>query len=110
MSCRWKDRLAAVAIIALAACQGTTTPVPGDRTVTLSWQANHEKGVNAPGGGYRVSIPSRPALDLPYPAPTTLTTVLHTGSYAVGVSAYQPDPETGITTLGAEARLTVIVP
>lgn len=81
-----------------------------DRAVTLSWQANHEKGVNGPGGGYRLAIAGREAVDLPWPAPTALTTVLRTGSHLVTVQAYEPDPAGAGTAWSPTASLTVAVP
>ena len=94
----------------LAGCNAQTEPAPVDRTVTLSWQANHEKGVNGPGGGYRLAVAGRAAIDLPWPAPTTLTTVLRTGSHLVTVQAYEPDPAGAGTAWSPTASLTVAVP
>ncbi len=85
-------------LAALAGCNGgaskTTTPPPppGTHEVVISWTANRESGVNAPGGGYLVSVDGAAPLDLPYVsgalAPTSLTTTLYTGSHSVSVRAY----------------------
>jgi hypothetical protein len=112
--------LAAVcaALLALAACGGSGNfKTPSDHGVTISWAANHEKGVNGPGGGYRVTIAGRPTIDLAYDAgagfaPTSITTVLRSGTYGVSVVAYQPLAPSGALTGGvsAPATLTVVVP
>jgi hypothetical protein len=71
--------------------------------VTLSWAANRESGVNAPGGGYLVSIGGQPTLDVPYasgpaaPTSTQLTT-LPSGTYTVTVRAYAALDALGGTT------------
>ena len=94
-------------LVALAGCVGEAGSPPVDRTVTLSWQANHEKGVNGPGGGYQLSIPGRDPVDLPWPAPTTLTTVLRSGTYRLAVQAYEPDPAGGGNVSSPAATLGV---
>ncbi len=108
---RWRGATLAVALGVLAACGGGSSAPPAtNHAVTISWQANHEKGVHAPGGGYRLVLGGRAPLDLPYPSPTSITTVLSTGSYGVSVRAFQLDPEGAGTTFGAPATLTVVVP
>jgi hypothetical protein len=101
------------ALAGLAACD--RGPPHVDRSVTISWEPNREKGVNGPGGGYRVDITGRPTLDLPFDpvagfAPTSLTTVLHTGFWAVKVTAYQPLDAAAGNTGGASAPSTILVP
>jgi hypothetical protein len=103
------------AAVALAACTATVKPEPGNHTVTVSWQSNHEKGVNGTGGGYHVAIDGGPSLDLPYDAgaglaPTSITTVLYTGTHVVAVSAYQPTVGGAGTTTSPPASLFVVVP
>lgn len=107
---RWRGAALALAVGAAAGCGGGSSRPPGNHGVTISWQASHEKGVNAPGGGYRVAVAGRPTVDLPYPSPATLTTVLYTGSYVVSVQAYEPDPVGAGTSWSPASRLTVVVP
>jgi hypothetical protein len=68
---------------ALDACAGT---------VTLSWPANRESRVNAPGGGYQIIIAGRAPIDVPYvsgpSAPTSANVLLPAGSYVVTVKAF----------------------
>lgn len=115
MGRRLELAVASAALLALAACDaGGSIRTPTDHAVTISWAANHEKGVNGPGGGYRVTIAGRPVIDLPYDAgaglaPTSITTVLRTGSYGVSVVAYQPLAPDGALTGGASAPATVTV-
>lgn len=109
---RWRQALlggALGAVGVLAGCEpATVTPVPGYHPVTVSWEASHQRGVNAAGGGYRVALAGT-TVDLPYPAPTTLTTVLYTGAYTVSVQAYQRDPR-GRTAVSPPSSLLVRVP
>jgi hypothetical protein len=88
----WKCALLAGAALTLAACGGSkSTPITSHQ-VTISWAANHEKGVNASGGGYKVNVAGKATIDVPYvsgsAAPTSTDLTLTTGSYAVTVSAY----------------------
>jgi len=95
-----KNRLAAVALIALAqlvGCGGggggsASSPPPGPHTVTLTWAPNHEKGVNSAGGGYHVAISGQPTINVPWAsgptAPTSTVTTLQTGTYTVTVTAF----------------------
>lgn len=107
----WRGAALAAAAGGLAACGGgSAPPAPANHSVTISWQANHEKGVNAPGGGYRLVVGGRPPVDLPYPSPASLTTVLYTGAYGVSVQAYEPDPAGAGTSFSPASRLTVVVP
>ena len=61
-------------------------------SVTLSWQANRERGVNSAGGGYEVSISGQPTVIVPYvsgpAAPTSTIVSLSTGRYTVTVRAF----------------------
>lgn len=111
--------LAAVAL--LAACGGSSKSSPpprpaGDRNIQVSWNANHEKAVNAPGGGYTVSVDGGPFHDVPYVsgalAPTSITTTLRTGSHTVDVWACGAlDAAGGLTgTCSTASRLTLNVP
>lgn len=109
----WRGKLAvlAFALLAVAGCgDGRASFVPAYHEVTIAWERNHEKGVNGPGGGYRLVLGGAPPLDFPHPAPTTLTTTLFTGWYGVSVQAYQPDPTGAGTAWSPAAGLTVIVP
>jgi hypothetical protein len=87
--------LALLAAGALAACGGGSSggggPAPGGssgpRNVHITWFANHEKGVNSAGGGYRVSITGQAPVNLPS-AQTSYDIVLSPGSYVVTVQAF----------------------
>jgi hypothetical protein len=105
----WRAAAVAAALIALAGCKARAG-VAVDRPVTITWQVNHEKGVNGPGGGYRVAVAGRAPVDLPWPAPTTLTTVLRSGTRYVSVEAYEPDPAGGGTVFSPATTLAVSVP
>jgi hypothetical protein len=109
----------AVSIVALvvAACSGGgdgPPPPPSEHVVDIAWDRNHEAAVNAPGGGYQVTIGAYPPLDVPYVssllAPTSITTTLWTGTYAVSVRAYGRAPGGGTTTLGAASQIALRVP
>jgi hypothetical protein len=107
----WEGLALAAALVTVAGCDdGRASLMPGYHTVTIAWQANHEKGVTAPGGGYRLIIGGRPPLDFPYPSPTSLTTTLLTGWYGVSVQAYQPDPEGAGTSWSPASSMTLVVP
>jgi hypothetical protein len=91
-------RLAAILLVALAAaCSGGGSskssgsnpppPPPGLRSIRISWDANHERGVNKTGGYYAVSTDnggSYQYVDYTSGAltPTFVDTVLFTGTYA----------------------------
>lgn len=91
----WKAAFVIGLVAALVSCSSgggaSTSPGPG-RVVTLSWNANRESGVNAPGGGYRISISGQVPIDVPYVsgarAPTAKDVTLQSGSYTVTVTAY----------------------
>jgi hypothetical protein len=95
-----KVRLRTVALVLIASAHlggcgaaDESSPVPvTNHTVTLAWAPNHEKGVNATGGGYRVSISGQPTINVPYAsgtsAPTSTVTTLQTGTYTVTVTAF----------------------
>ena len=98
----------------LSSCGGgggdTTPSPPAFHLVTLTWNANHETGVNSIGGGYIVSIsgPSAPApINVPYvsglTAPTSTTVSLYTGSYTATVTAYASLDSAGGTTGASSA-------
>jgi hypothetical protein len=111
---------AALLVALLAACssgsKGSTPPPrpPGNRNVRISWSANHEKGVNALGGGYVLQIDGGAVVDLPWSAgvlPTFLDTILHTGTHVVLVQAYQRDVGGSATPAGSPvSQLTMNVP
>jgi hypothetical protein len=105
----WKGAALGAVLVALAGCSAQARS-GSDRAVTVAWEANHEKGVNGPGGGYRVTVAGRDPIDLPWPSPTTLTTVLSSGRHGVSVQAYEPDPAGTGTAWSPAATLTVVVP
>ena len=110
------------ALLVFVSCSGggggDLLPVPiTSHTVTLNWAANHEKGVNSPGGGYLVSVSSSTnVIDVPYVSGLTTTTttsvVLNTGRYTVKVSAYAALDSHGSTSgsISAPSSITVRVP
>ena len=119
-----KIRFGAVVVIAsayLAGCGGgggggTPRPITM-HAVTISWAANHEKGVNSTGGGYRVTISGQAPIDVLFNAGATPTSappvILQTGTYNVTVTAFAAlDPQGGTTrTFSAASQiLTVDVP
>jgi hypothetical protein len=63
-----------------------------DRLVELRWAPNRESTVNAPGGGYAVSISGQPTALVPFvsglTAPTALDARLPPGTYVVTIRAY----------------------
>jgi hypothetical protein len=106
-------------LLALVACggggEGSGSSQPGSRTVSLTWDANRESGVNRAGGGYEVSITGQPNKDVPYvggsAAPTSTTVQLLPGTYQVTVRAYAAlDPQGGSNrNFSAPAGLTLNV-
>jgi hypothetical protein len=89
--CGWTGA-AVAAVLASTGCIAKTEAAPADHVVTISWQANHEKGVRASGGGYEVTIGGRAPVEVAASEPTSLTTVLFTGTYTVSVRAFERDP------------------
>ncbi|MGD8484903.1 MAG: hypothetical protein PVJ63_00415 [Thioalkalispiraceae bacterium] len=90
------------------------------RTITVSWDANHEPEVHQPGGGYRVyysqtqgfalTDPGVTMVDLPYQsgatAPTSITLKLGSGEYYLKLVAYSAFP--AATTFSApSAEITI---
>jgi hypothetical protein len=97
----------------------TPTPAPtpsGPATVTLSWNANRESGVNRAGGGYEVSLSGQPTRDLPYAsgsaAPTSTVYTLPTGTYTASVRAYAALDAQGVAnrTYSTASTFLVVVP
>jgi hypothetical protein len=79
----------------LSACGGGgggTATAPPSHQIDISWAANREAAVNSPGGGYIVAVSGQPTITVPYvsgvAAPTTISTMLKSGSYSVTVTAY----------------------
>jgi len=84
---------------------GGTPPAPTLHQVTLNWEQNLEADVNALGGGYKVAISGQPIINVPFPAPLSITLTLPSGSYSAIVTAYSAiDPSTGMS--DANATLT----
>jgi hypothetical protein len=86
-----KRALLAGVALTLAACGGSKSTPITSHSVTISWAANHERGVNASGGGYKVNVAGKPTIDVPFSGsatPTSTDLTLTTGSYAVTVTAY----------------------
>ena len=92
----------AAAALAIAACHGDADRDLAPLSVTLSWEANREIGVNQPGGGYEVAVAGQPVIDVPYvsgaSAPTSATVRLLPGSHTVAVRAYAAFDAQGGTT------------
>jgi hypothetical protein len=99
---------------------GNSSSAGATHSVTLTWEANHESGVNSAGGGYQVSVSSQATtttINVPFvsgpSAPTSTTILLNAGSYTVTVRAYAAlDTQGGNTgsMSAASAPITVIVP
>ncbi|MBS1961189.1 MAG: hypothetical protein JST04_03155 [Bdellovibrionales bacterium] len=91
--------------------------VPGSATgVTVSWNANREKGVNSSGGGYRVYYSKTGSIDANTPfvtvanaggntPTTTRLSGLASGTYTVGVIAFSAANPTGSS--GTQTTVTV---
>lgn len=109
--------------VSLAGCGGGggggSAPASTLHSVTLSWQANRESGVNSAGGGYLVTISGQAApIDVPYNpttgvTPTTTTVSLYSGSYTATVKAYAALDSAGGssgTTSTPSSSITITVP
>ena len=106
--------------LVLSGCSGGGSsggPGSGPREVEISWAANRETGVNAPGGGYRVYHASVPdfdiatatPIDVAYAggpsSPTRVVVTLPVGTTYIKITAYSalnpagsvPSPETAVT-------------
>lgn len=88
-------------------------------TVTLTWNPNHEKGVNSTGGGYKITIGGQAVpIDVPFNAasgvtPTSKVVTLSSGSYTATVSAYAALDAIGGSTGSTSANsssITIKVP
>lgn len=88
-------------LVVLAGCSGGGGGAGGvNRDVEITWTANRETAVNAPGGGYRVyyadtsgfDIAGATVVDIPYQgapsAPTSTVLNLPTGTHYIKVTAY----------------------
>ncbi|MEX1057652.1 MAG: hypothetical protein WED11_07965 [Natronospirillum sp.] len=89
-----------------------------DSTVTLSWDANRESGVNSTGGGYRVyhsttsgfHIDNANVTDVPHASgttPTSTTLTLSSGTHYIKIAAYSAFNPDGST---PSNQLTVTAP
>lgn len=113
--------LLAIAALALGGCGGGGGGGGGGaatstlHSVTLTWAANHETGVNKAGGGYRVSISGQATpINIPFNAasgvtPTTTTVQLYTGTYTATVTAYAALDVNGGTTGNSSAPSAPLV-
>jgi hypothetical protein len=95
-------------------------------SVQISWNPNHEKAVNSPGGGYRVSYSKSPGFSLssaesvnvPYVsgANTPVTTALSglsAGTYYIKITAYSALTPPGSSTQAssnASSEVSITVP
>lgn len=88
-------------LVVLAGCSGGGGGAGGgNRDVEITWTANRETAVNAPGGGYRVyyadtsgfDIAGATVVDVPYQgapsAPTSTVLNLPSGAHYIKVTAY----------------------
>jgi hypothetical protein len=96
---------------AMSACGSSSdSPSPSGRSVTISWTANRETGVNKAGGGYRIGINTQTPIEVPYvsgpAAPTSYTLTLQPGTYTVTVVAYAALDAQGGTTGSLSAPST----
>jgi IPT/TIG domain-containing protein len=96
---------------------GFTYVGPPTHVVTLSWNANHETGVNQAGGGYRIAIGGQPTVVVPWVAgplaPTSKDVDLAAGTYTVTITAFAALDAQGGATGSASAPsqpITVVVP
>lgn len=91
----------ALFILMIAGCGGGGGDSASiESTVSVSWDANRESGVNQPGGGYRVyysnnsgfDVGSADFIDVPYVSgaktPTATTLALSSGTHYIKVVAY----------------------
>lgn len=106
----------------LSACSGSGGgggAPSSTHTVTLTWNPNHEKGVNSAGGGYQISIGGQPVpIDVPFNAasgvtPTSKVVTLSAGTYTATISAYAALDANGGSTGSTSANsssITIKVP
>lgn len=85
-------------VLILAGCSGGSGGGSGSRAVEISWTANRETGVNAPGGGYRVYHAQAPGFDIATVAPIDV-------AYAGGPSS----PNQVVVTLPAGTTYVKVV-
>ena len=133
---RFSVRLWLILIVALSqvACGNgdsnppvTDTPPSTIRTVSISWNANRETAVNAPGGGYKlyystvsgfdISDPGVGVVDVPFvaapAAPTSTSLQLASGRYYFRVVAYSALTSpwgSGGSSSAPSAQLSLLVP
>src|SRR6266571_8255551 len=101
--------VASLFVVVLSSCGGGgggSPPPVTNHSVTLTWAANHETGVNSMGGGYHVMISGQAApIDVSFngsTTPTSTTTTLQTGTYTVTVTAFAAlDAQGGLTGSGS---------
>ena len=129
---RFFNRLAALALVIgsmlIISCGGggSSPPPTGttsqDKDVTISWNANNEKDVNATGGGYNVYISQNSnfnigdagvtVFNVPWvmgTAPTSIIRTLSSGTYYVRVAAYTAFPAANTASVASD-QITVSVP
>jgi hypothetical protein len=98
--------------IGLTACGGGVSSAPVTHTVTVSWSANRESGVNMAGGGYNLTIGSV-TYNVPYvsgsAAPTSKDVSLATGTYLASLKAYAALDINGGNTGSTSAATTLSI-
>lgn len=120
-------------VITLSACQGksggddsSSVAGPPIHSIDVSWNANHDKDVNAAGGGYRVYYATSPgvstvsaaSVDVPYVSGATAPTSVNIPSLSAGTyylrivaySAYNPLNVAGGNVGADSAEISVTIP
>ena len=94
--------------------------VSSGHTVSLTWNANHEKGVNSAGGGYNITFAGyvvHAPVNVPWAsgatAPTSTSVTLTTGTYTATVTGYAALDASGGATgsnSAASSSIYIVVP
>ncbi len=97
-----------------------TVATSSSHTVSLTWNANHEKGVNSAGGGYTITFAGyvvHAPVNVPWTsgatAPTSTSVALTTGTYTATVSGYAALDASGGATgsnSAASSSIYIVVP
>lgn len=111
--------LIVVAFLLTACGSDSSSGDSSKKTVTISWTANKESGVNRSGGGYQIyysttsgfDAGSASSVDVPYEsgssAPTSVDIDLKEGTYYFRIAAYSAI-NTGGSGLSDEVSFTVV--